>query len=73
MVKEVSEYGLKSCAMGLVKCGWRMSAQDALLITVEALDSADVREFGVDVEVYVNDPKEYDQLSALTGSLGILK
>lgn len=68
MVKEVSEYGLKSCAMGLIKCGWRMSAQDALMITVEALDSTDVRESGVTVEVYVNDPKEYDLLSAIAGS-----
>jgi hypothetical protein len=71
MVQKVSEYDLKSCAMGLIKCGWRMSAQDALLITVEALDIPDIRESGIAVEVYVNDEKEYEMLSAIAGSIGI--
>lgn len=71
MVDELLELGLSSCAMGLLKCGWRMDAKEALRITVDALNSPGASNSGVSVQVYVNDASAYEMLNSYAVSLGI--
>ena len=72
LVNELYELGLSSCAMGLLKCGWRMDAKEALRITVAALAASKSMNSRVAVQVYVNDDKEYELLTAYASTLGLI-
>jgi len=64
------DYRLASLAAPLLKCGWRLSAQEELLAMIDAVDAPGVKGLSGVVSIATLDAAEYDQLNPIIKSMG---
>ena len=64
------DYQLATLVTPILKCGWRLSVQQAFLAMVEALDGDDIKSLRGTINISVIDSKEHEMLSSLANSLG---
>lgn len=61
---------MKTIASPLLKGGWRLPAQSAFLAMADIYESLDQRQKALNLVIYILDPREYQEVSILAGSMG---
>lgn len=69
-IKIAVSYHTKDLATGIMKGGWRLSDKTAFVAMADACESAVQKRLNINVGIYIPEPRTYELVSSIAGSLG---
>lgn len=68
-IRLAADYGAKAVVTGLMKGGWRMSAETAFIAMADGYESA-ILQYTVDLRIHVPESVQFERLRVMAESLG---